>query len=132
MSPVAWQSKKQATVESSVFGAEFVAMKVGMETCRGLRYKLRIMGVPISGPMYIYGDNISVIHNTQRPESVLKKKLNSICYHAIRESVAMGESITAHVRTEFNSADLCTKILSGGQKREGTIDLVLYEIGDAA
>eukprot|EP00978_Attheya_sp_CCMP212_P045428 scaffold346221_cov59-Attheya_sp.AAC.1 len=27
MSPVAWQSKKQATVESSVFGAEFVAMK---------------------------------------------------------------------------------------------------------
>jgi hypothetical protein len=61
MSPVAWQSKKQATVESSVFGAEFVAMKVGMETCRGLRYKLRMMGVPISGPTYIYGDNTS--HN---------------------------------------------------------------------
>jgi hypothetical protein len=40
MSPIACQSKKQATVESSVFGAEFVAMKVGMETCRGLRYKL--------------------------------------------------------------------------------------------
>ena len=132
MSPVAWQSKKQATVESSVFGAEFVAMKVGMETCRGLRYKLRMMGVPISGPTYIYGDNMSVIHNTQRPESVLKKKSNSICYHAIRESVAMGESITAHVRTELNPADLCTKILSGGQKREGTIGLVLYEIGDAA
>jgi hypothetical protein len=132
MSPVAWQSKKQATVESSVFGAEFVAMKVGMETCRGLRYKLRMMGVPISGPTYIYGDNMSVIHNTQRPESVLKKKSNSICYHAIRESVAMGESITAHVRTELNPADLCTKILSGGQKREGTIGLVLYEIGNAA
>eukprot|EP00978_Attheya_sp_CCMP212_P013954 scaffold35295_cov60-Attheya_sp.AAC.1 len=65
MSPIAWQSKKQATVESSVFGAEFVAMKVGMETCRGLRYKLRMMGVPISGPTYIYGDNMSVIHNTQ-------------------------------------------------------------------
>ena len=44
----------------------------------------------------------------------------------------MGESITAHVRTELNPADLCTKILSGGQKREGTIGLVLYEIGDAA
>jgi hypothetical protein len=132
MSPVAWQSKKQATVESSVFGAEFVAMKVGMETCRGLRYKLGMMGVPISGPTYIYGDNMSVIHNTQRPESVLKKKSNSICYHAIRESVAMGESITAHVRTELNPADLCTKILSGGQKREGTIGLVLYEIGNAA
>eukprot|EP00978_Attheya_sp_CCMP212_P033817 scaffold138503_cov34-Attheya_sp.AAC.7 len=37
---VAWQSKIQATVESSVFGAEFVVMKVWMETCRGLWYKL--------------------------------------------------------------------------------------------
>jgi len=128
MSPVAWQSKKQATVESSVFGAEFVAMKVGMETCRGLRYKLRMMGVPISGPTYIYGDNMSVIHNTQRPESVLKKKSNSICYHAIRESVAMGESLTTHVPTALNPADICTKVISGGKKRDDVIDLILYEI----
>jgi hypothetical protein len=28
---VNWLSKKQATIETSVFGAEFVAMKVGME-----------------------------------------------------------------------------------------------------
>ena len=46
-------SKKQATVESAVFGAEFVAMKHGVETLRGIRYKLRMMGVPISGPSYI-------------------------------------------------------------------------------
>jgi hypothetical protein len=26
-----WHSKKQATIETSVFGAEFVAMKQGME-----------------------------------------------------------------------------------------------------
>jgi hypothetical protein len=42
---VAWFSKKQATIETSVFGAEFVAMKQGMEALRGLRYKLRMMGV---------------------------------------------------------------------------------------
>ena len=68
-------SKKQATIETSVFGAEFVAMKHGLESLRGLRYKLRMMGVPIAGPSYIYGDNMSVIHNTQRPESTLKKKV---------------------------------------------------------
>jgi hypothetical protein len=127
--PIAWQSKKQATIESSVFGAEFVAMKVGMETARGVRYKLRMMGVPLDGPTYIYGDNMSVIHNTQRPESVLKKKSNSICYHAIRESVAMGESLTAHIPTAVNPADLCTKVLSGGQKRDGIVGLVLLDIG---
>jgi hypothetical protein len=51
-------------VESSVFGAEFVAMKNGIETTRGIRYKLRMMGVTIDGPAYVYGDNISVVHNT--------------------------------------------------------------------
>ena len=37
--PVIWFSKRQPTVETSVFGAEFVAMNNGMETLRGLRYK---------------------------------------------------------------------------------------------
>jgi hypothetical protein len=80
---VDWVLKRQPTIESSVFGAEFVAMKHGMEKLRGLHYKLHMMGVPVTGPSYIYGDNMSVIHNTQRPESTLKKKSNSICYHAI-------------------------------------------------
>ena len=64
-----WKSKKQPTIETLVFGAEFVAMNHGMETLRGLRYKLRMMGVPLSGTLYIYGDNMSVITNTQKPES---------------------------------------------------------------
>jgi hypothetical protein len=100
--PICWLSKKQATIETSVFGAEFVAMKHGVEVLRGLRYKLRMMGVPISGPSFIYGDNMSVIHNTQRPESTLKKKSNQICYHAVRESIAMGESLTGHISSQEN------------------------------
>ena len=83
-------SKKQATIETSVFGAEFVAMKQGVEAVRGLRYKLRMMGVRISVPTYVYGDHMSVIHNTQRLELTLRKNSNSICYHAVRELVAMG------------------------------------------
>ena len=130
MAPIVWLSKKQATVETAVFGAEFVAMKQGMETCRGLRYKLRMMGVELSGPTRIYGDNMSVIHNTQRPESTLKKKSNSICYHAIRESVAMGESLTAHISTHLNPGDLATKVIPGGQKRDFLVSLVLYYVAD--
>ena len=130
MAPIVWYSKRQPTVESSVFGAEFVAMKNGMETVRGLRYKLRMMGVPLSGPTLMYGDNMSVIHNTQRPESTLTKKSNSICYHAIREAVAMGECLTAHVPTDQNPADICTKVLPGGRKRDHLISLVLYDLCD--
>ena len=65
MAPIVWHSKKQSTIETSMFGAEFVAMKQGMEALQGLRYKLRMMGVQINGTSYIYGDNMSVIHNTQ-------------------------------------------------------------------
>ena len=86
---IMWKSKKQATIETSVFGAEFVAMKAGIETLRGLRYKLRMMSIGISGPSYIYSNNMSVIYNTQRPESTLRKKSNAICYHAVQELVAM-------------------------------------------
>jgi hypothetical protein len=89
MAPIVWFSKHQPTVESSIFGDEFVAMSNCTETCRGLCYKFRIMGVNLSGPTYIYGDNMSAVHNTHRPDSVLKKKSNSICYHAVRESAAM-------------------------------------------
>ena len=87
---VNWLSKKQETIETSVFGADFVSMKQVMEALRGLRYKLWIMGVRIIGPTFVYGNNSLVIHNTQRPESTLGKKSNSICYQAMRESVAMG------------------------------------------
>ena len=88
------------------------------------------MGVPISGPSHIYDDKISVINNTQQPESMLKKKSNSICYHAIRESVAMGECLTGHISTHVNPADIATKVLPGGQKRTNLISLVLYDFGD--
>ena len=32
-----WLIKKQATIESSDFGAEFIAMKTGVEAIRGIR-----------------------------------------------------------------------------------------------
>ena len=128
---ITWLSQKQPTVESSVFGAEFVALKLGTEQLRSLRYKCRMMGVPIAGPSHIYGDNMSVIYNTQKPESTLRKKSNSICYHAVRESVAMGESLTTHVRTQHNYADLLTKVLYGA-KRRNCVGNIMYDIYDHA
>ena len=49
-------------------------MMNGVETLHGLRYNIRMMGVFIDGPNYVYGENMSVIFNTSRPESQLKKK----------------------------------------------------------
>ena len=129
MALINWCSKKQTTVECAVFGAEFVAMRSLIESLRGIRYKLRMMGVEVTRPSYIYGDNMSVINNTSKPESVLKKKSNSICYHFVREAVAMKEALTAHIPTLENVADLLTKVLSGG-KRQNLVKKLLYDIYD--
>ena len=84
------------------------------------------MGVEILGPSYIYGDNMSVIHNTPKPEAILKKKSNSICYHFVREAVAMRECLTSHIPTGKNVADLLTKVLFGSKHR----DLVAAVLAD--
>ena len=126
---VQWFSKKQSTAETSVFSAEFVAMKQGIDSLRDLRYNLRKMGIPISSPSYIYGENMSVVHNTSRPESVLRKKSNSVCYDAVLESVAMGESLVGHIPNKENVADLMTKVLYW-QKRRYLVSNILYDIHD--
>jgi hypothetical protein len=130
MAPIVWFSKRHPTVESSVFGVDFVATNNGIETCRGLRYKLRIMGVALSYPSSFNGDNMSVVRNAHQPESVLKKKSNSICYHSVRDSSAMGESIIEQVPYVDNPADICTKVFPGGQKRNHLICLLLHDLYD--
>ena len=42
---VQWFSKKQSTVKTSMFGAEFIVMKQGIDALRGLRYKLRMTSI---------------------------------------------------------------------------------------
>jgi hypothetical protein len=104
-------------------------MKHGMEMLRGLRYKIHMMGIPLSGPTYIYGDSKSQVTNSSRPESTLKKKCNPICYHAIRESVAMGETLLTHIRTGESLADFLTKTTSGTKRRK-LVSGVVHDIYD--
>ena len=72
-------------------------MKHGIDNLCGICYKLRMMGIPVKGATYAYGNNMSVVTNLGKPESTLNKKLNLICYHAVREAVAMGKALVAHI-----------------------------------
>jgi hypothetical protein len=129
MALIDWISKKQATIETSVFGAEFVAMKHGIEKLQGLCYKLHMMGIPLTRPSFIYGDNKSQVTNSTIPELTLKKKCNPICYHVVQESVAMGESLITHIDSEDNLSDLMTKVTRSG-KRHRLVGNILYDIYD--
>ena len=110
-------SKKQPGVETSSFGSEFMAMKVATEYVRGLRYKLRMMGIDIRGPCYVYGDNKAVLRNSALPDSQLKKKSNSIAFHHTREGSARDEWRITYINTDDNPADSQTKPLPYGAKR---------------
>ena len=129
MTLVHWLSKKQPTIETSVFGEEFVALKHLMEALRGIHYKLRMMGLPLCGFYYVYGDSMSVTHNTQQPESTLRNKSNYIYHHSVCESVAIEETKTAHISTHDNGSDLLTKVLYR-DKRKKSVSKNLYEIYD--
>ena len=60
-----WSSEKQNSCETSTFGSEFVAMKQATEYVRGLRYKLRMMGISVDDTAFVFGDNQSVLCNTK-------------------------------------------------------------------
>ena len=103
-------------------------MKQCCEYVRGLRYKLRMMGIPVEGPACIFGDNQSVLTNTSKAHSTLKKKSSSIAYHVVREGVAKDEWRTTYLDTHHNPSDMLTKSLAGGEKRTRFTSYLLHYI----
>ena len=120
--------KKQTSIETSSFGSEFVAMKQVTEYIWGLRYKLKMMGIPVVGCDFVFSDNQSVLKNSSLPDSKLNNKSNSIAYHHVREGVARDEWRTAYIKTNLNRADLLTKNLGTGPKRDGHMKSLLHHI----
>ena len=58
--PLLWYSKRQNTVESSTFGSEFVALRIATELITSFRYKLRMFGIPLDGPVNVLCNNEAV------------------------------------------------------------------------
>lgn len=86
---------------------------------------MRWFGVPIDGPVNVFGDNEAVVNSSQKPEQTLSKKHNSIAYHKVREAVAANIIRVAYVNTTYNLADLLTKPLPRA-KRDELLDCFIY------
>ncbi len=100
-------------MEISSFSSEFVAARIAMELIDGLRYKLRMFGIPIEGPTNVFCGNQSVVTNMTKPESTLKRKHISIAYHLVMEAAAAGTIHIAKQSRETNIADILTKPVTG-------------------
>ena len=95
-----------------------VALRTLLGLVKDLRYKLRMLGVPLAGPAVVFGDNKSVVNGASIPEAKLSKKHLGICYHAVREASAAGVWKVGFTKGVDNIANCLTKILSGTQKEK--------------
>jgi hypothetical protein len=118
--PIIWYSKRQNTVEASTFSAEYIALKTAVELIEGLRYKLRMFGVPIKKSTLVFCDNQAVVLNSTHAESTLKRKHVSVAYHRCREAQAAGYIQIGFIKSNQNLADILTKILQGPRLRQLT------------
>jgi hypothetical protein len=109
--PVEWFSKHQKTVETATYGSEFVAAKIATEQIMDLRYTLRMMGVPLDGKAYMFGDNQSVIISGTIPHSSLNKRHNALAHHRVCEAIASDVIWFFHISGKINPADILTKFL---------------------
>jgi hypothetical protein len=109
--PVFWFCKKQKTVETATYGSEFLVARQACEQIIDLRYTLRMMGIPIDGPTWMFGDNLSVITSSTIPSSALNKRHNALSYHRVRECLASKIMHFIHVDGKYNPADIFTKYL---------------------
>ena len=98
--PYHWFSKRQTCLETSTFGSEFAAMRVAVEEAIAARQTLLSIGVPVSGPVRLIGDNSGVVDNSSLPGSPLSKKHISIQYHKVCECIAAGVCKILHVNEE--------------------------------
>ena len=74
-------------MESATYGSEFMAAQQAVEQIINLHYTLRMLGVPIEGPSWLFGDNKVVITSSTIPHSSLNKCWNAISYHKVREAM---------------------------------------------
>lgn len=111
--PISWFSKRQGSIASSTYAAEFSALRTATEEAINIRYMLRCLGcnLPSDGshPTQVFGDNLSVILNAQNPAADLSKKHVAISFHVVREAVAAGIIRPYWLKGQWNMSDIMTK-----------------------
>ena len=104
--PIDSFSKWQNQVDTATYGSKFMAARQAVEQIIDLQYTLRMLGVPIEGPSWLFGDNKAVVTSSTIPHSLMNKCWNAISYHKVCEAVAGGFIRFEHISTDQNPADL--------------------------
>ena len=95
--PADWYSKKQATVETSTYGSEFVAAKTATEQIMDIRQT------------FLFGEDRSVVTSATLPHSTLMKRHNILAFHRVREAIAAELMAFYWIQSTYNLSDMLSK-----------------------
>ena len=107
--PIDWCTKKQATVETTTHGSEFIAARICVEQVIDLCNTLRYLGVPIKEKSYMFGDNESIVKSSTTLYAKLHKRHNALSFHCVREAIAAKFMDFIHMPGTDNPADVVSK-----------------------
>jgi len=118
--PIMRYSKRQNTVETSIFESDIGAMRIAIELVEGMIHKMRMMEVPIDREHRVFCGNEYALKNVSRLESPLTKKHNSLAYHNAREGIAAKIIRLEKKDGLTNIADLFTKLFPESEIQRNT------------
>jgi hypothetical protein len=128
--PIKWFSKKQATVETTTYGSEFVAAKLAIQKIISLHIYLPQLGVTIKGSSHLFGDNGSVVTGGSVPHLPLKKQHHTLSYHYTQEAVASKAVDFQFILGCLNPADILSKHWGYQQVWTSALCPMLFWTGD--
>ena len=109
--PIDAFSKWPNQVESATYGSEFTVAHQAIEQIIDLCYTLCMLGIPLEGPLWLFGDNKSAVTSSTVSHLTLYKCWNALSYHKVQETVVSGFVHFGHIPTGDNPAVIFTKPL---------------------
>ena len=109
--PMDWFPKHQNQVKSATYGSEFMVAHQAVEQIIDLHYTLHMLGVPIDGPCWLFGDIKLVVTSSTIPHSTLNRHWNTLSYHKVHEVIAGNIVQFEHIPTLKSPSDILMKPL---------------------
>ena len=110
--PIFYYSKRQNTVEISIYGSEIFAMRILIEHLLVIHYKLRMVCMEVENVLLNWGIKMQWWWTLGCHQLHSRKKYNLVAFHKVREDVAAGFVQTGHIDSNQNAWDILTKSLS--------------------
>ena len=114
-SPVAWKTKKHATMSCSSAKAKYRAMATATSEMIQIKSLLGAMGCFLDKPMNLFCDNQATLHIAKNPIFQERTKHIKIDCYFVRERLLLEDLVTSYVPSKLQVADIFTKSLGKQQ-----------------